>query len=372
MKITHIINNDKFSVMAYAPFEAEFPSQNEFILFNKPGPGKRIPKTKTYSRACILMPALIRKIVTGDVVVFHGMSPDNIKILRALDGSQKTIWIGWGYDYYDLIPLELLKEKTLAISKKIARSKSLETTLKNIIKKGIYRGQNAKPKHIERIDIFSPVLQEDYDLVCSALPDFSPKYASWNYGTLEDDLIRGFEGLQVNGDNILLGNSASFTCNHLDAFDNIDRLDMASRKIIAPLSYGDTSYRDAIISAGEARFGASFAPLTDFMPIDDYISTLRSCSIVIMPHLRQQALGNIVISMYLGAKIFLEPENTIFKFFKKQGAFIFAINELEDEYKTALSQTQIAKNRALLKSHWGRSVIQHKTRSLVQAALDRN
>ena len=358
--------------MAYAPFEAEFPSQNEFILFNKPGTGTRIPKTKVYNRTYILIPALIRKIVTGDVVVFHGMSPDNIRILRALDGSQKTIWIGWGHDYYDLTRTNLLKEKTIALNKNTKKSKSPKTTIKNLIKRAVYCGQEEKAKHINKVDIFSPVLHEDYELVYNAISGFKPKYASWNYGNLEDDLIRGFEGLQVNGDNILLGNSASFTCNHLDAFDNIDRLDMASRKIIAPLSYGDTSYRDAIISAGEARFGASFAPLTDFMPIDDYISTLRSCSIVIMPHLRQQALGNIVISMYLGAKIFLEPENTVFKFFKKQGAYIFAINELEDEYKTTLSQTQIAKNRALLKNHWGRSVIQHKTRSLVQAALDRN
>lgn len=372
MKITHIISNDKFSVMAYSPFEAEFPSQNEFILFNKPGPGKRIPKTKTYSRACILMPALIRKIVTGDVVVFHGMSPDNIKILRALDGSQKTIWLGWGYDYYDLIHIDLIKEKTLSLNKKLTGNKSPKTALKNLIKSAIYCGQKDKAKYINKVDIFSPVLHEDYELVHSALPGFSPKYASWNYGTLEDDLIRGFEDLQVNGENILLGNSASFTCNHLDAFDSIKQLDLTSRKIIAPLSYGDASYRDSIISAGKAKFSASFLPLTDFMPIDDYIATLRSCSIVIMPHLRQQALGNIIISMYLGAKIFLEPENPIFKFFKKQGAFIFSINELEYEYETALSQTQIAKNRALLKSHWGRSVIQHKTRTLVQAALARN
>jgi len=105
------------------------------------------------------------------------------------------------------------------------------------------------------------------------------------------------------------------------------------------------------------------------MPIDDYISVLQSCSVVVMNHLRQQALGNIVIALYMGAKVFLDEHNPVYEFFTKQGAFIFKLDQLEQEYLSKLSGEQVAHNREVLKNYWSRDVILNKTKKLVERAL---
>ncbi len=59
----------------------------------------------------------------------------------------------------------------------------------------IYRDINNIEKVFNKIDYFSPVLYEDYLLVKNKFKNFKPKYIDWNYGTLEDDLIK--EDLEI-------------------------------------------------------------------------------------------------------------------------------------------------------------------------------
>lgn len=368
LKIVHIINDEKFPDAAHYAFEATFPKQNEFIVFSNRKKLRFIKRIspKFYSPIYLHFKCLIRKITLADIVVFHGMDRNKLRILKALPENTKTIWLGWGFDYYDLISKPFLKEKTNTAIGKINSSK--KALLKTLLKKAI-QPELRKVEILNKITVFSPVLYEDYELVKKAIPDFLPTYASWNYGTLEDDLIRGFEGKKVTENNILLGNSASYTNNHLDAFDNLSASDISGRKIITPLSYGDTRYRDLIASEGNKVFGDAFVPLIDFMPIDEYIAILQSCSIVVMNHLRQQALGNIVIALYLGAKVFLDKENPIYQFFVNNNAHIYSIEDLAVEIHSELSDDQINTNRQVLQKHWGREVILQKTKNIVEAAL---
>jgi dTDP-N-acetylfucosamine:lipid II N-acetylfucosaminyltransferase len=46
----------------------------------------------------------------------------------------------------------------------------------------------------------------------------------WNYGSLEESLVKNFIGGRVSGNSILLGNSASFTNNHIEAFELIKKV----------------------------------------------------------------------------------------------------------------------------------------------------
>ncbi len=222
-------------------------------------------------------------------------------------------------------------------------------------------------KVINRIDYFSPVLEEDYDLLKSSLKNFKPKFLDWNYGTLEDDLIRDFNS-KITERNILIGNSATYENNHLEAFEMVAHLNLEDSKIICPLSYGEgTQYTEKIIQKGHELFGTRFHPLTEFIPIDDYRKIIGSCSIVIMNHLRQQAVGNIIMMMYLGAKIFLNTENPVYHFFKKRGAVIFSTNELTSQViSLPLTDGDTAVNRNILKNYWSRQVILEKTRKLIQ------
>ena len=104
------------------------------------------------------------------------------------------------------------------------------------------------------------------------------------------------------------------------------------------------------------------------MTIDEYINTLSSCSVVIMNHIRQQGLGNIIIMLYLGARVFLRKENPIYGFFKNEGAKIFSIEDLElnrELISEKITEEELIINRNILRKHWSRDVIQQKTKLLI-------
>ena len=149
---------------------------------------------------------------------------------------------------------------------------------------------------------------------------------------MEDHFIKGFEGGLVDGDAILVGNSASMTCNHKETFDLLVKAGFKNRKIIAPLSYGDAVYGEKTAELGKKFFSSDFKPLKDFMPMQDYVATIKKCCYVIMNHRRQQAVGNIVIMLYLGARIFLREENPTFPFLKDLGVEISSVQELEKTF----------------------------------------
>lgn len=53
-----------------------------------------------------------------------------------------------------------------------------------------------------------------------------PKYLDFNYGVLEHDFIKGFENRLVSGNDILLGNSSSATCNHIEAIQILNKINL--------------------------------------------------------------------------------------------------------------------------------------------------
>ena len=63
------------------------------------------------------------------------------------------------------------------------------------------------------------------------------------------------------------------------------------------------------------------------MPLSDYTKLMQTCKVVIMNHYRQQAVGNIISAVYLGAKVFLNKENSAYLYLKGLGCPIYEITE---------------------------------------------
>ncbi|MNF42841.1 4-alpha-L-fucosyltransferase [compost metagenome] len=182
-------------------------------------------------------------------------------------------------------------------------------------------------------------------------------------------MIRGFADSQVTGDSILVGNSASAENNHIDSFSLLHQIGVDDRKVITPLSYGDARYRDLILIKGREFLRECFEPLIDFMPISEYVRVLESCGFVVMNHVRQQAVGNIVIMLYLGAKVFVRKECPTYAYFKEQGAVIFSIQELERNpglLNERLDQESVNVNRKIVKRNWSKEASDRKTINLLR------
>jgi hypothetical protein len=373
LKIVHLAIDEKFIDMAMHSFERIAPGCNKLILCAS-HPLKHVKSKAILVSTLQAVFGIVPLVRSCDVLVVHSLNPVWFSLIKIMNKRVRIIWLGWGYDYYDIIAKNknklFLPLTCSLISKEYKPRLGFFSRFKAFVKRLVMLSKNSV---ISNVDIFSPVLPIEYLLVRENFlqKDF-PVQAVWNYGNLEDDLIRGFEGFSVCGDNILVGNSATAANNHLDSFEIIAKLSLDGRKIITPLSYGCDNYRRIINYHGDLMFGDKFNSLEHFMPISDYIETIRSCGFVVMNHLRQQAVGNIIIMLYLGAKVFLNVKCPTFRFLKENGAIIFSIDELvknKEALNKGLELSQIEKNRMVVGNIWSKSVSDGKTKKLIDLAV---
>jgi hypothetical protein len=230
--------------------------------------------------------------------------------------------------------------------------------VKNILRKIKYRN-HTYPKEVDYVEmiyqmqVFGSLPGVSYQrYIDKKIYNPSVQHIPFSYYPI--DFIISDESLKVCGNDILLGNSASVTNNHLEAFDLLKSIDLADRKIISPLSYGCERYAQAIASQGKKIFGNTFVPLTKFLPIDKYNELKSNCGIVIMNHYRPEAIGNIIASLYMGAKVFLN-DTEAYQYFKKLGCFIYLIQEeLQNQLAfDLLSDDQVQHNRYILNKYLG-------------------
>jgi hypothetical protein len=362
--IIHVMHDEKFNDMAIRQFEAVGACINEYWITSD-----KLNLTKSpLARACN-QEDLYHQVRRSDVagVIFHSLPPWRYRLLNRIPQGKCVVWLGWGYDYYFFIngrnARPLIMKKTDRINR-INFIKKVGNKLRHeldIIRHPSLR----KPEILRRVDIFSPVLDVEFDMVKNYI-NLSAKYIEWNYGTAEDDLT--LPGVDfANGSNILAGNSASATNNHIELFEAIrDQVDLSGRKIITPLSYGEENYRKKVIEAGGRILGDSFFPLTSFMAVTDYLKIVKSCGFVAMNHRRQQAVGNVCMGMLAGAKIFLNDESPLSSWLRTRGAKIGTIDEIDMEKLSAHDQK---KNAEVVYAHWGRQVQINRTRYLINKIL---
>ncbi|SDL67707.1 4-alpha-L-fucosyltransferase glycosyl transferase group 56 [Modicisalibacter muralis] len=375
MRILHLTTSNKFFPMAYCSFERKFPGQNTIWIRGDVGSSEGVVKTeggRVFNLFDIFCFFFRRHVKEYDLVILHSLDPAWFPVLIKLSRYAKIAWIGWGFDYYSYIKTgrrEFLLDKTYSLfqaSRKNAINNPIQA-VKNFLSKVIL--SFFKNKSLPLIDSISTVIKEDYDLICGAgILKRVPPYLPWNYGTLEGDLVGSFIGQRVDGQKILLGNSADYTNNHIEAIDFLSMLDVSS-DVVLPLSYGDLNYRDYVSSYATQKLGCRARILTDFIPIDEYISMLKSCGYAIMNHKRQQALGNIVIMLYLGARIFLRSENPVYTCLVRDGAILNTINDLSRNpglLKKPLTDSEVRKNIAVLEMRWSEQAIDNKTLELVR------
>lgn len=124
--------------------------------------------------------------------------------------------------------------------------------------------------------------------------------------------------------NILVGNSAAETNNHIEALRLIKKYSTNDIKVFCPLSYGGNSdYINKVISIGKAMFGNKFIPLMDYMSIEDYSKFLANIDVALLIFDRQQATANLEILAYYGAKIYLKSTCALWEHYVKRDACAF-------------------------------------------------
>lgn len=383
MKIAHLITDDKFPDSAYDMFESIKPGCNYFILPNKRTPIKNLKKINPIrvSKFSFLDRRFISWINSFDALIVHGMYSFSLELINRCRSDLKIYWIGMGFDYYDIVyssKWEMIKKATkskIYCSQPSVSLKDMKMVkvLKDLRNSLIYPKSKNKKKWVERVDYFCPVLESEFYLVKENIEAWKAAYIDWNYGN-SADLVDGRFGYSFSlGNNILVGNSASPNNNHIDAFhflqSNITFLDRTS-KIIVPLSYGDSTYRNTVIKEGENIFGERFVPLTIMVPPEEYRRVIESCSIVYMNHLRQQAGNNIAQALFIGSRVILDEKNPFFNDYKKHGVYLNSLDEVKADpelFTKPLSFEEKSSNQNILKRLRGSATSLQKTQAIIQS-----
>jgi dTDP-N-acetylfucosamine:lipid II N-acetylfucosaminyltransferase len=382
ISILHIASDEKFINAANYIFEKAFPECNHFIIphsrFNRHL--RYVTKKKNVEIVYFgggLINTLTEQTKKYDCIILHGITDINSTVFLSSVNKDKFIGILWGAELYtdENFPERSFKGDLTASLKMPDPKFSISERFKESIRKIIY------PKNVTQKDASK--------LAASALSFFSVPYMEefvyfkerkliseecrlipFTYYPLEY-IMQSNESTEINGNDILLGNSASLTNNHLEAFQRLKTLKIDSRKIVVPLSYGNSLYADYIQAKGTELFNENFKPLRKFMALADYAKELSSCGIVIMNHFRQQAVGNIFMMIWYGSKVYLNESNTVFHYLQRIGIRVFSIeNDLNSDNQNALcnlSRFEIDHNRTLLKKAIGE---EHVIDSLKQGIIE--
>ncbi len=375
MKILHIGPDSQFIQFISGVFEAAAPGANRYLITS--APAKEKLQFPPHSDFVEILPRGIKGVMkipmhvrSSTVIIVHGMSPYGVVAFLASPSHMINIWSGWGYDYYgnrgnpDHGLISMATQSLILNYPKNPRHFSIVQYISQ-------RLFGYMKEHAAKLtNYFSAPIPSDFEVFKKRFSNFSGEYAQLNYGNVEDTFAAN--DFLCSGVNILVGNSATVTNNHIDVFRALAMHDLGLRKVFVPLSYGDPIYRENIIDHGRKILGKSFVPLVDFIPFEKYRSIVASCNVVIMNHHRQQALGNIGAALHQGAYVFLNNLNPAYEFFKSEGAFVHSFEDLTTKQLPLSSAPvdEVAENRAILEKHWGRDRIYANVESLLARIAD--
>lgn len=386
-KIIHIATDEKFIDSANFLFEQAFPGVNDFYIIVDDEEKKTKYVTlkenvKLVNSDINNLNTFINQLKGETIVIFHSMFYVNSYVTNRLDKDVKIFWFLFGAEFYGNQKLFKSSEFLGALTRKIFEKDTNYSWIKEVIKKnfrnfyyktfkGIYSPYAEMLNAMNRSNVLGILYKEEYNNIINKLGVNKKLHLDFTYYPIER-MISNMED-RVVGCNILIGNSASYTNNHLEVFEKLTTLNLKDSKIICPLSYGNNNYRNQIKKIGEEKFGENFQALIDFMPLKSYNEYIKSCNIVLMNHYRQQAVGNVMTMLWMGAKVFLDERNTLFHYLKRLGVTVFSINRDLNESKDLkpLSINEQNINRKLLLSELGTKSIVYKIENFLNPFLNK-
>lgn len=348
--ILHLVNDEKIINRTIDIFQDVFPNNNLFVVFTR-------HEFKLVRNADNIISytkfSHLHKKTAFSKVIIHSLNSRKINFVKNhIPTTVPVYWIIWGNDLYN----KLLAPNGFEISDMESRyfKKHQKTSLANWydrLKDNISakRRELFIEKHINYI--VTDTTEVDYDM----LTDFFPKFKQipWkDFFYYPIDVILGKElmGQWTNGQNIQIGNSGSVSNNHEYAMRFIRNLDLANRNIYVPMSYsGFAEYLNAVKETGKQLFGDKFIPMEDFLPLQEYNKLMLSFGVVLYGNWRQEAIGNILISLYFGAKVFLPKRNPVSLWAKKHNLIVFELETInQNEIDSPLTDEDRIHNREIL------------------------
>ena len=370
----HLIGNDpKFPEIIRKKFELIDPGEHTYVIIKS---GSAQPKHAGEGFIYVETPEAMSSLVCSrsdwEGVILNGLLSRIAPYLSSLPVGVPLCYYIWGSEAYGAVqrrPNELYAKYTSKVMSR--RVESLRFLLSTLCgpQASVRKDTRAVTRKIDFV-ISSFEEEVDYFKHRGLLPQ-GAQFVQGNVGLRSDAEHQVHQGT-ARKKNLLVGNSAAPTNNHLDLFKWLSSggTSLKGREIIVPLSYGgDQRYRDLVIEEGYKIFGEAFRPLLEFMPRDEYLQILQSCELVVMGHLRQQGVGNILSALGMGVGVSLPASTTLYR-----GLLNFGFNLRANDFDAVslasslvpLEESAAQENLELMCRHFSREQSLSNARELLK------
>lgn len=279
------------------------------------------------------------------------------KYLKKKNPELKSVWCFWSGDFYALP--EFVEQQYLEFSRKFIPFglkyrnnpfRKLMAYFYHRLSARNYYDHNRFIRSFDNIDYFVGIFESDYQNVVN-YSHAKMTYIPFAYLSVEqamgDDLK---DAGAIEGNTIMVGHSANMSLNHYEVLKQLEAIN-SKNEILLPLSYGDERYKKALIEAVKYMKINVFT-IDEFMPLDDYNQRIAGVKYAIFNCNIQLAVGNIILLLWRGVKIFIDPRSSVFIDMRKWGMILYPLSEISlDSLSSPLSDHEIQHNRMVLKKH---------------------
>lgn len=360
MKRLHILPDEKIINRTIETFEHVFPEENRYIVISsnesryiqKEQPNVFIVKygTKEFWK-------YVGNVQNYQSIIIHLMTKYAVSFINSINHNN-IYWIEWGVDLYDILlePRGFRMYYNNNVMDRFVHS-SFKSKIAHKYLNFLFPSRDRK-KAIRKVKYFVPdSMYDEYPLLLKYYPQYSHlKYREFFYYPINQVVDQSMVNNLCKGNNIIVGNSASFTGNHLEVIDILSKINLGNRKVKFSLCYGGSSdYRNYISNYGKRLLKSNYSEITEFMPLTEYNKFLLDASYFIYNNYRQEAVGNILVALYFGGKVFLNDNSPLLSFYKRLGLLIFKVSDITiDSLNSTLDIESINRNREIIEKHYSK------------------
>lgn len=379
--ILHFLLDEKIAEQIISNFEG-ISSNNKYLVFIKEA--KKFEHIRDSHQNILLFEyenhninQIVRELKPSGIIL-HAFHLEFAKTILELKYELKIAWVAWGFDIYGLPRIKQniyapltndylnRKNKFLSLKRKLLANNFLRPIFYFVSKQE--DRYTIIFKSLKKVNYLSTYLEEDYIYFSKNYPNklgfVNCTFTSINQYLAGSKDVYNF----TDASNIIIGNSNTPESNHLDILAKLKYEKLNSTKVFVPLSYGiNDDYKEHVIKEGERCLGDRFEPILDFMEKQQYLDILKSCSIGIFYHYRQQAMGNIIAMLFLGARIYMYAKSPVYQFLKRNRINVFDFDKDYDVFNNQkLSQSEVVENREILNKLFNKDKVNYELSNLLK------
>lgn len=361
--ILHLVPDEKVVPRAIEQFEKVSPNNNFFICFKNKNLLARFVKEShnvVYEHNYQFKDCNLSSIT---LVCIHFLDGPKLKFYYKHKLNRKTtLVILWGADVFNSYLLnrgfDIYSDNNSYLLDHVRyHTEGVPKVLKPIVKiSKIFRAYIQDKKERQVDELKGKFFTNDVDYMNASVGQYKllsrtvqmnrlKGFVEYTYYPIEV-ILGELKGLWCYGNNIMIGNSASFTNNHEYVYEYISNLDLRNFTVTIPMNYGgNILYNEIISSKFEHMSGCSI--VKEFLPLNEYNKLMLKTSTFIYGNFRGEATGNILIALYLGGKVYMSRKSPLYEDLLGKGFVIFELETIQNTFNDTLSNIDKINNRQI-------------------------